>query len=220
MRIAGCEFGPALVKALRGKPIGGRAQFMTAFRILKSCGFLQNEGLSFSAWIEREGLLGQLAEQGWEPGNYREHRSWRKEWSRASSQPWGVPHLVDHIEGIGPDTFEYILRDLACPGSLNLFKVDSTNHAFVKGSSLSNHVPGECVGSKPDRKEYWQSLYDSGSLASFPPAVINIAIYWPISQLEEIWLMWEDNDGNLVAYDYLPAQLKDLNSKKCIGGEE
>ena len=38
---------------------------------------------------------------------------------------------MNGLTGIGWNTFDYILQDLQYPGSLSLFKLDSTNEAFV-----------------------------------------------------------------------------------------
>lgn len=218
------EYGPILIATIREKPIGGIGQYQTAIRILQSCAFLKNieEESSFSAWIDKKGLLQRVENAQWYDGNSEAVRNWRGDWNKSPTEPWKVPDCAHHLKGkgLGPDTFEYIIRDAPYPGCLNLFKVDSTNQSFVKGTSLANHVRDVKTSSKIGRKEYWEALYFSGALTKFPPAVINMAIYLAVSQQEGIECYWEDGNGKLIAYKYLPAQLMALNSAACTGRQQ
>lgn len=77
--------------------------------------------------------------------------------------------FVNGLPGIGWNTFDYLLRDLNYPGCLSLFKVDSTNEAFVEkvfGLRLNGN-----------RTKYLEILADAGILEEYPPAVINMAVY-------------------------------------------
>jgi hypothetical protein len=82
-------------------------------------------------------------------------------------------------------------------------------------TTLSNHIPNSSARSKPERKEYWQALYYSGILSVFPIAVINMAIYFAIAEGEEMEFYWKGTGRKLEAYNYLPIQLRVLDSRGC-----
>jgi hypothetical protein len=68
---------------------------------------------------------------------------------------------VNGLTGIGWNTFDYILRDLHYPGSLSLFKLDSTNETFVA------KVFGRTLDG--DRTAYLELLAQTGILDEYPP---------------------------------------------------
>jgi hypothetical protein len=89
-------------------------------------------------------------------------QSWTERRERFSS-------FVNGLTGIGWNTFDYLLRDIHHPGCLMLFKLDSTNEAFVEkvfGRKLNGN-----------RTAYLELLAETGILDEFPPAVINMAMY-------------------------------------------
>lgn len=215
-KIRGQPRGRELSNAIQEQPrqTKGRAPLRTAFYILQSCGRLKEDEMSFSEWVEKDGLLTQLEDaQKWK--GPVEHLAWRKQWSRSSTKPWDAPALAyDKLKGISDNAFEYVLRDHHYEGCLNLFKADSTNRKFVGKSSLRNHADGEVANAVHSRKEYWKALYYSGALACFPIAVINMAIYLAVSEGEDMGLIKEE-ENELVAYRFLPSDLRTFYSKEC-----
>jgi hypothetical protein len=70
---------------------------------------------------------------------------------------------------LGADGIGYLLRDLHYPGCLSLFKVDSTNDAFIEkvfGSKINGN-----------RTKYLEILAESEILDEFSPAMVNMAMY-------------------------------------------
>ena len=61
------------------------------------------------------------------------------------------------------------MRDTHYPGSLSLFKVDSTNEAFIE-KVFRSKVNG-------NRTRYLEIFAESAILDEYPPAVIYLAIY-------------------------------------------
>lgn len=208
--------GRELVRAIEEQPpkTKGRAPLRTAFHILQSCGRLKTEGMSFSEWVESEGLLTRLEDAQRRNGAI-EHLTWRKQWSRSANRPWDAPAIAyGELKGISDNAFEYILRDHFYEGCLNLFKADSTNLKFVGSTALRNHADGDLANVVDSREKYWKALYYSDALASFPIAVINMAIYLVLSEGEEMGLIKEE-DNELVAYKFLPSDLRTLYSNEC-----
>lgn len=217
-KIRGQPKGRELCNAIQEQPrqTQGRAPLRTAFYILQSCGRLKTGDMSFSEWVENDGLLTQLENaENW--NGPIEHLAWRKQWSRISVKPWDAPALAyGELKGISDNTFEYILRDHHYEGCLNLFKADSTNLKFLGKTSLGNHADGAVADAVHSRKEYWKALCYSGALACFPIAVINMAIYLAVSEGEGMGLI-RAPANELVAYRFLPSDLRTFYSVECTG---
>lgn len=207
----GCSF----LSALKTKPIRGRAQWRTAFSILKACAHLRMEKLSFAEWLERQGHFALLKTGTWIEGQSAKHLQWRKQWASSPSTPWEGPDLDGMFSGLGSATFEYALRDLPFDGCLHLFKDDSTNWLFISRSSLAGHSPNRINPEVPKRQYYWQALFHAGVFDRYPPAVVNIALYFMISQEEGMEFYWQNEKGDLEAYQFLPEAMKELMPRQC-----
>jgi hypothetical protein len=92
----------------------------------------------------------------------------------AAIRSWGerrrrFSDFVDGLTGIGWSTFDCILRDLQYPGCVMLFKLDSTNEAFIE-----KIFPLKVNG---NRTKYLQLLAGTKIFDDYSPAVVNMAIY-------------------------------------------
>ena len=193
--------GKDVMAALQDKPVGGRTGWRLTIYLLQSCATLHQQNLTFSDWIAGEKLGARL-----KSGPHESALEWRKSWSKNQNKPWDIPNTSLRLPGVGPNTFEYILRDLAYPGSQHLFKVDSTNKTFVRLTTLNQHAREVPDQENHWREKYWKAIYGSGLLTQYPIAVINIAIYAALSE-DYLEIFWENENG-LEAYQYLPDALK------------
>ncbi len=200
-KIAKATLGKEVVTALQDKPVGGRRGWGLTIYLLQSCAKLHQQKLTFSDWIAAEELGARL-----KSGPLESALEWRKAWSGDKAKPWEIPKTSLRLPGIGPNTFEYVLRDLAYPGSQHLFKVDSTNQAFVRSTTLNKHAKEVPDQENHWREKYWKAISGSGLLTQYPIAVVNIAIYAALSE-EYLEIFWEGENG-LEAYQYLPEALK------------
>ena len=208
-RVAG---GDQLVETLRDYPLKGRGGWKIVLQLLQSCASLTQEHATFSEWIQRNGWTRKLN------GISQLHLEWRKSWAHSPTRPWEPPKLPIRLPGIGQNTFEYILRDLPYQNSAHLFKADSTNQAFVRGTSLARHSQEVPDREQSWREKYWKAIYGSGILKKYPIAIINIAIYATGSG-DELWV-YRGKDKKLKAYECLPSKLKALNSPACTGRQQ
>ena len=201
-KIGNMPGGQHLIRALKAHPMGGRAGWQLTYNLLRSCANLKNKGLTFSEWLTKGELVDLL-----QNGPIDSALDWRIAWSGNNKTPWDIPNRSIDFPGIGPNTFEYILRDLVFPGSSHLFKVDSTNQRFVRLTTLNNHAPE--VPNREDRwrEKYWKAMMASGILAKYPIAVVNIAIYAALST-DYLEIYWEEEENDkLQAYKFLPPEL-------------
>lgn len=200
-KMAKIPYGQEVLATLRQNPVRGIAGWKLAIYLLQSCGKLEQRELTFGKWMDNEKWATTL-----KGGPLESALEWRKSWSADKNRPWEIPETSFRLPGVGHNIFEYILRDLSYPGSQHLFKVDSTNQAFVRSTTLNSHAREVPDQENHWREKYWKAIHGSGILSQYPMAVVNIAIYAALSEgcLE---ILWEGENG-LDAYKYLPDPLK------------
>jgi len=152
------RFGKEFKLTLRKYPPGGRSGWQLIWHMIRSCAALADWDYDFGKALADIGILDFL--QGTDLADPLSL------WNEREVQC--APFLA-RLSGVGWNTFDYVLRDLDCPGCVHLFKVDSTNAAFVAKMAADSV--------NRDRQRYLRVLSDSGVLARYPAAVVNIAIY-------------------------------------------
>jgi len=153
--------GKELIATIRQHSLRGRNGWQLLWQMMRGCAALEPWGHDFGRALQETGVIEYL-----EPGVPLEG-----EWAIATwvDRRERFSGFVNGLTGIGWNTFDYILRDLHYPGSLSLFKLDSTNEGFIEkvfGRKLNG-----------DRTAYLELLADTGILDESPPAVVNMAMY-------------------------------------------
>jgi hypothetical protein len=153
--------GKELIATLKQHSPQGRNGWQLLWQMMRGCAALQQSGFDFGCALKESGILEYLEapvplEGDWALATWVDRRE------RFSD-------FVNDLPGLGWNTFDYLLRDLHYPGCLSLFKVDSTNDAFIEKVFAVNIVG--------NRMKYLEILADTGILNQYPPAVINMAIY-------------------------------------------
>lgn len=152
--------GKHLISCLKKYPPGGRNGWQLFWAMMRACKSLQGSDYDFGKALRDAEVIGFL-EKADRLDPVAALASWetRRYWFSA---------FVNGLPKVGWNTFDYTLRDLQYPGCLLLFKLDSTNVAFMQKI-------GADVGE--DRTKYLEVLDQIGILARYPPAVVNVAIY-------------------------------------------
>jgi len=153
--------GRELIATLKQYPPQGRNGWQLLWQMMRGCAALERWGFDFGCALRESGVIEYLGAPLPVDGNWA-LATWTDRRERFSD-------FVNGLPGIGWSTFDYLLRDLQYPGCLSLFKVDSTNEAFVE-KVLGHKLNG-------NRTKYLEGLADTGILDEYPPAVVNMAIY-------------------------------------------
>jgi hypothetical protein len=153
--------GKELIATLKQHSPQGRNGWQLLWQMIRGCAAVESWGFDFGRALRESGIIEFLEAPVPVDG----------EWALATlvDRRDRFSDFVNGLPGIGWSTFDYLLRDLQFPGCLSLFKVDSTNEAFIE-KVFGSKVNG-------DRKKYLEILAESGILDEYPPAVINMAIY-------------------------------------------
>jgi hypothetical protein len=153
--------GKELIATIRQHSLRGRNGWQLLWQMMRGCAALEPWGYDFGRALDETGVIEYL-----EPGV-----PFTGEWAIATweDRRERFSGFVNGLTGIGWNTFDYILRDLHYIGCLSLFKLDSTNEAFIE-KVFERKLNG-------DRNAYLELLAATGILDEFPPAVINMAIY-------------------------------------------
>jgi hypothetical protein len=153
--------GKELIAVLKQHSLRGRNGWQLLWQMMRGCAALEPWGYDFGRALQETGIIEYLEAPAPLEGEWA-IPTWDDRRERFSK-------FVNGLTGIGWNTFDYILRDLHYPGSLSLFKLDSTNDKFIEkvfGRKLNGN-----------RTAYLELLAETGILDEFPPAVINMAIY-------------------------------------------
>jgi hypothetical protein len=153
--------GMELIATLKQHPPQGRNGWQLLWQIMRGCAALEQSGFDFGRALRESGIIEYLDAPVPLAGEWA-IATWADRYERFSD-------FVNGLPGIGWNTFDYLLRDLHYPGCLSLFKVDSTNDAFIE-KAFGVTIAG-------NRRRYLEILADTGILNEYPPAVINMAIY-------------------------------------------
>lgn len=154
------EVGSAFIRALRKYPPGGRAGWQVVWHVIRACAALKDCGCDFERALTETGVL-EFLRTAHSVDAASTIQAWETRRNRFSG-------FVARLSGVGWNAFDYILRDLPYPGSLLLFKLDSTNSLFME------KVFGP---TNQDRGKYLDLIAETGILDYYPIAVVNMAIY-------------------------------------------
>jgi hypothetical protein len=116
--------GRELIATLKRHPPQGRNGWQLLWQMIRGCAALERWNFDFGRALRESGVIEYLEAPVPLDGEWA-----LATWADRREQFSG---FVNGLPGIGWSTFDYLLRDLHYPGCLSLFKVDSTNEAFVE----------------------------------------------------------------------------------------